>query len=82
MVWAVRKVRVRMGACVALLLSRTRSFIVPLWLGAFSLTTLWAVEALGRAGKYEPDLLNKAVAVFEVSWFSLVMFWGPAVKPK
>ncbi|KIO26500.1 hypothetical protein M407DRAFT_243709, partial [Tulasnella calospora MUT 4182] len=33
--------------------------------GAFSLTTLWAVEALGRAGQYEPELLNKAVAVFE-----------------
>jgi len=33
--------------------------------GAFSLTTLWAVEALGRAGQYDPAMLRKAVAMFE-----------------
>jgi len=33
--------------------------------GAFSLTTLWAVEALGRAGAYDPKMLEKAVSVFE-----------------
>ncbi|KAG8902035.1 hypothetical protein FRB99_004859 [Tulasnella sp. 403] len=33
--------------------------------GAFSLTTLWAVEALGRAGHYEPGLLDQAVSMFE-----------------
>ncbi|KAG8979265.1 hypothetical protein FRB94_011744 [Tulasnella sp. JGI-2019a] len=33
--------------------------------GAFSLTTLWAVEALGRAGHYDPAMLRKAVAIFE-----------------
>ncbi|KAG8928633.1 hypothetical protein FRC02_006645 [Tulasnella sp. 418] len=33
--------------------------------GAFSLTTLWAVEALGRAGQYDKALLHQAVTVFE-----------------
>jgi len=33
--------------------------------GAFSLTTLWAVEALGRAGHYDPAMLRQAVAIFE-----------------
>ncbi|KAG8880940.1 hypothetical protein FRB97_000333 [Tulasnella sp. 331] len=33
--------------------------------GAFSLTTLWAVEALGRAGHYDPAMLRRAVAIFE-----------------
>ncbi len=34
--------------------------------GAFSLTTLWTVEALGRAGAYDPSMLEKAVSMFEV----------------
>ena len=33
--------------------------------GAFSLTTLWAIEALARAGAYEPKLLQQAVTMFE-----------------
>ncbi|KAL7410623.1 glycoside hydrolase family 15 protein [Mrakia frigida] len=33
--------------------------------GAFSLTTLWCIEALARAGAYEPKLLRQAVTMFE-----------------
>jgi len=33
--------------------------------GAFSLCTLWAVEALTRAGQYDKAMLQKAVAMFE-----------------
>jgi hypothetical protein len=29
--------------------------------------TLWCVEALTRAGQYDPELLEKAVSMFEVS---------------
>ncbi|QRV88800.1 glycoside hydrolase family 15 protein [Ceratobasidium sp. AG-Ba] len=33
--------------------------------GAFSLCTLWAVEALTRCGAYDKKLLQKAVSMFE-----------------
>lgn len=33
--------------------------------GAFTLCTLWAVEAVARAGAYDPSLLPKATAMFE-----------------
>jgi GH15 family glucan-1,4-alpha-glucosidase len=33
--------------------------------GAFSLCTLWAVEALTRAGQFDKNMLSKAVAMFE-----------------
>ncbi|OCH92848.1 glycoside hydrolase family 15 protein [Obba rivulosa] len=33
--------------------------------GTFCLCTLWCVEALGRAGAYDPPLLARAVAMFE-----------------
>lgn len=41
-------------------------FTIITTIGAFSLTTLWAVEALGRAGQYDKALLSQAVRVFEV----------------
>lgn len=33
--------------------------------GSFTLCTLWAIEALARAGAYEPELLPKATAMLE-----------------
>jgi len=33
--------------------------------GTFCLCTLWTIEALTRAGEYEPAMLNKAVSMFE-----------------
>lgn len=34
--------------------------------GTFCLCTLWCVEALTRAGQYEPAMLQRAVTMFEV----------------
>jgi GH15 family glucan-1,4-alpha-glucosidase len=33
--------------------------------GTFSLCTLWCVEALTRAGTYDPVLLRRSVSMFE-----------------
>jgi GH15 family glucan-1,4-alpha-glucosidase len=33
--------------------------------GTFSLCTLWCVEALTRAGAYDPELLKRSVSMFE-----------------
>ncbi|GJJ11328.1 hypothetical protein Clacol_005560 [Clathrus columnatus] len=41
--------------------------------GTFCLCTLWAVEALTRAGKYDATLLNKARRMFEV-WHDFLQY--------
>jgi GH15 family glucan-1,4-alpha-glucosidase len=47
--------------------------------GAFSLCTLWGVEALARAGAYEPALLPKATAML-VRLYSLRWSLHPSTR--
>lgn len=44
---------------------RSNAELLPPLFSAFSLTTLWCIEALARAGAYEPKLLRQAVTMFE-----------------